>query len=60
MAAKPKKPFVVGDRVKFTRRNGTDAKGIITQFIDRANGAWALVDTKEHGEIKVRESQLRR
>lgn len=60
MAAKPKKPFVVGDRVKFTRRNGADAKGIITQFIDRANGQWAMVDTKEHGEIKVRESQLRR
>lgn len=60
MAAKPKKPFVVGDRVKFTRRNGDEAKGVITSQLTRANGQWIMVDTKEHGEIKVRESQLRR
>ena len=60
MAAKPKKPFVVGDRVKFTRRNGIDAKGVITTFADLVNGRWATVDTKEYGKIKVFESQLRR
>lgn len=53
--------FVKGSRVKFTRRNGEEAKGFITK-IDKTGlrGTWLHVETKEHGVLKTREGQAKK
>ena len=59
--SKAKKPFAVGDRVKFTRRNGAEAKGKIVTIREQVNGWFFHVDDVNTKKIiKARESQLSR
>lgn len=63
MSSNPK-PLAVGDRVKFKRRNGKDAKGRIVIRRETTRGLWFEVNTAPAGhplEITcVRAGLLRR
>ena len=61
--AKVKKPIEVGHVVKWTRRNGVPAKGMVVEIYEGTpSGKWVHVDTATKGQppviSKVREATL--